>query len=332
MFTLKTKEPKIDVESKPKLKPKDGIWDVIIIGSGPAGFTAAMYTARARLSTLVLAGSSWGGQLMTTTTVENYPGFPEGVEGPDLVDRMKRQAEKFGAEIIFEDVIKVDFKGRPFKIYTHEAEYMGIAVIIATGATYRKLGLESEERLAAKGVSYCAVCDGYFFKDKRVVVIGGGDSALHEALFLSNLASEVILIHRRDEFRGEVYLQEQVLSNPRIRTVLDTIVIDIIGDEKVGGVRVKNVKTGEEGFIECEGVFIAIGHIPASDIFRGQLELLDSGHIRVNEVVKTSVPGVFAAGDVADFRYRQAVTAAAYGAMAAIEAEEYVRERVRKRA
>jgi thioredoxin reductase (NADPH) len=326
MFTLKPPKKEAEVRVKPKLEPKDGIWDVIIIGSGPAGFTAAIYTTRARLSTLLFAGSSWGGQLMTTTTVDNYPGFPEGILGPDLIANMKKQAERFGAKILYEDVVKVNLHVKPIEIFTEEKRYKAKSVIIATGATYRKLGLESESRLAAKGVSYCAVCDGYFFRDQRVVVVGGGDSALHDALFLSNLASEVIIIHRRDKFRGEVYLQEQVFNNPKIKVVFDTIVIDIVGKDKVEGVKIKNVKTGKEGYIECEGVFIAIGHVPASDIFKDQIELRDSGHIKVKDFVKTSVPGVFAAGDVADYKYRQAVTAAAYGAMAAIEAEKYIRK------
>jgi len=329
MFPLELsmmKKRSVEDVLKRRIIPKDGVWDVIIIGSGPAGLTAAIYSARALLSTLIIAGYSWGGQLMIADIIENFPGFPEGIRGPELMERMKRQAEYFGANIIYEDASRVNFKKYPFSVFVGDKEYLGRSIIVATGAKHRKLGLESEERLLGKGVSYCAVCDGYFFRDKRVAVIGGGNVALTEALFLSNLASEVYLIHRRDGFRAEKILQERVKSNDKIKLVLSNVVVDILGESKVEGLKLLNKKSGQEWILTCEGVFIAIGYEPNSDLFRGQLEIAETGHIKVTEYVKTNIPGVFAAGDVVDSRYRQAITSAAMGAMAAIEAEEFIRK------
>jgi len=301
------------------------IWDVVIIGSGPAGLTAAIYSSRARLDTLVIAGYSWGGQLMTATLVENFPGFPDGIRGPELMDRMRRQAERFGAKLVYRDVTSVDFRVTPYLIYVDDLVIRARTVIIATGARYRRLGLKSEEKLMGRGVSYCAVCDGYFFRDKRVAVIGGGDVALMDALFLATLAREVYIIHRRDKFRAEMYLQERVRENPKIKTMMGYIVRDIIGEDRVEGLILLNLKSNEEVKFECDGVFIAVGHEPASELFKDQLELTESGHIRVSDFVKTNIPGVFAAGDVVDPKYRQAITAAAMGAMAAMEVESYLR-------
>lgn len=325
MFTLKPEVKPKDVEIK-VLKPTNNIWDVIIIGSGPAGLTAAIYSTRSGLSTIIFAGIAWGGQLMTADVVENYPGFPEGILGRELMERIKRQAERFGAKIVYEDILKVDFSASPFKVYTYDNEYLGKTVVIATGGKYRKLGVPSEEKLAGKGVSYCAVCDGHFFKDRRVVVVGGGNTAISEALFLSNIARKVYLIHRRDELRAEKYLQEKVFKNSKIELILSHIVVDILGENQVAGVKLKDLKSQREWILECEGIFIAIGHEPATDLFKGQLKLTDSGHIQVRDHVKTSIPGVYAAGDVADPKYRQAITAAAMGAIAAIEADEFIRK------
>jgi len=301
------------------------VWDVVIIGSGPAGLTAAIYTSRARLNTLVIAGYNWGGQLMTATLVENFPGFPDGIHGPELMDRMRKQAEKFGAKLVYRDVTSVNFRVTPYLIYVNDLIIKAKTVIIATGAKYRRLGLTSEEKLIGRGVSYCAVCDGYFFRNKKVAVIGGGNVALTDALFLATLAKEVYIIHRRNKFRAEMYLQEKVRENPKIKTMMGYIVKDIIGKNRVEGLILLNLKNNEEIKFECDGVFIAIGHEPASQLFKDQLELTKSGHIKVSDFVKTNIPGIFAAGDVVDPKYRQAITAAAMGAMAAIEVEKYLR-------
>jgi len=302
---------------------------VIIIGGAPAGLTAAIYTSRAMLEPLVFGGHMFGGQLMLTTDVENYPGFPEGVQGPELIDRMKRQAEKFGARILYENVVKVDFKSRPFKVWAGEKEYLTESVIVATGARPRMLGLESEALLMGKGVSYCAVCDGAFYKDMDVVVVGGGDSAMEEALHLTQHARSVTVIHRRDKLRASKIMQERAFSNPKIRFVWDSVVEEIydVNQGKVTGVLIKNVKTNELSEIKCDGVFIAIGHVPNTDIFEGQLDLDSHGYIKVHDFVRTSVEGVFAAGDVHDKKYRQAITAAAFGCMAALECERYLAEK-----
>ena len=300
------------------------MYDVIVIGSGPAGLTAAIYTSRDELRTLVIAGSSWGGQLMLTTEIENFPGFSEGVMGPELMENMRRQAEKFGAEIIFEDATSVDFKGKPFRVKAGDNTYEARSVIIATGASRRWLGLESEQRLRGKGVSVCATCDGPFFRDKKVVIVGGGDTALKEALELTKFAKEVKIIHRRNRLRASRFLQKRAFSNPKIGFVWNAVVQEIIGEERVEGARLKRTDTGEEFTIECDGVFIAIGSKPNTEIFRNQIELDKDGYIITHDETKTSVEGVFAAGDVQDRRYRQAVVAAASGCKAALDAERYL--------
>ena len=302
---------------------------MIIIGGACAGLTAAIYTARARLDPLVFTGSMFGGQLMMTTDVENFPGFPDGIQGPELMDRMRRQAERFGARLIYEDVTKVDFSSRPFRVWAGDKEFLAHSVIIATGAKPRTLGLESEEKLLGKGVSYCAVCDGAFFKGSDVVVVGGGDSAMEEALHLTQHANSVTVIHRRDKLRASKIMQERAFANPKISFIWDSVVEDIkdVTKDRVTGVLIRNVKTGDKREIPCEGVFIAIGHEPNTKIFEGQVELDERGYIKVRDFVKTSVEGVFAAGDVHDHRFRQAITASAFGCMAALECERYLSEK-----
>ncbi|MEM1517621.1 MAG: thioredoxin-disulfide reductase [Nitrososphaerota archaeon] len=305
------------------------IFDVIVIGSGPAGYTAALYTARANLRVLIIAGVAPGGQLMLTGHVENFPGFPDGILGPELMERMREQALKFGAKIVYDDAIDVDFSKTPYKVLTSGEEYLGYSVIIATGAAARWLGLESEKRLIGRGVSGCATCDAPLFKGAdNIVIIGGGDSAMEYALFTANLAKKVTVIHRRDKLRASKIMQERALSNPKITFIWNSVVTDIIGENKVEGVKVKNLLTGEEKTIQCNAVFVAIGHKPATDIFRDKIDMDNEGYIITREIVKTSVPGVFAAGDVHDKKYRQAITAAGFGCMAALEAIRYVEEKV----
>lgn len=299
-------------------------YDVIIIGSGPAGFTAAVYTSRARLDTLIIAGGLWGGQLMLTTEVENFPGFEEGILGPDLMEKMRKQAERFGAEILFEEATQVDFSAKPFKAKVGDRTFEGRSVIVATGASARWLGLESEERLRGRGVSTCATCDGAFFKDKMAVVVGGGDTAIEEALALTKFARKVTVIHRRDKLRATKVLQERAFKNDKISFLWDTVVQEILGNEKVEGVRLKNVKTGEESEMATDAVFVAIGYKPNTDIFRGQIDLDERGYVVVRNETKTSVEGVFVAGDVEDYRYRQAVSAAGAGCKAALDAQRYL--------
>ncbi|MDJ0270923.1 MAG: thioredoxin-disulfide reductase [Aigarchaeota archaeon] len=304
-----------------------GEYDVIIIGSGPAGYTAAIYTCRANLKTLIIAGIESGGQLMLTREVENYPGFPEGVLGPDLMERMRQQAENMGAEIIYEDATAVDFKGYPLKVFVEDREYVAKAVIIATGASPKWLGLESEKRLLGRGVSSCATCDGPLFKGaNNVVVVGGGDAAMEYALYLANLVNKVTVVHRRDKLRASKVMQERAFSNPKIEFIWNSVVSDILGENRVEGVKVENVQSGEENVIKCEAVFIAIGHKPNTDIFRGQIELDEIGYVKLHNGMETSVRGVFAAGDVHDYKYRQAITAAGYGCMAAMEAIRFIEE------
>jgi len=300
------------------------LYDVIIIGSGPAGLTAAIYASRNGLKTLVIAGASWGGQLMLTTEIENFPGFSEGIMGPELMENMRRQAEKFGAEIIFEDAVSVDFKNRPFKVKTESETYEARSVIIATGASPKWLGLESEERLRGRGVSVCATCDAPFFKDKRVIVVGGGDTAIEEALELTKFAREVKVVHRRNQLRASRILQKRAFNNPKIEFVWNAVVQEIIGEEKVEGVKLKRTDTGEEFTLECDAVFVAIGSKPNTEIFGNQIEMDDDGYIVTHDETKTSVEGVFAAGDVQDRRYRQAVIAAASGCKAALDAEKFL--------
>ena len=302
------------------------IYDTIVIGSGPAGYTAALYASRANLQTLVFQGFESGGQLMLTSDVENYPGYEDGVMGPDMMDDFEAQATRFGAEMRPDDVERVDFSERPFKLWTEGEEKPTLArsVIIATGAKAKWLGLPGERRLMGRGVSGCATCDGFFFRDKRVAVVGGGDTAMEEALFLTKYAQEVLVIHRRDAFRASKIMLERARRNPKITFMTDTVVVDIHGEDAVGGIRVKNVKTGEDQDIEVDGFFAAIGHVPATNLFEGQVEMDESGYVLQKEHTMTSVPGVFAAGDVSDTRYRQAVTAAGDGCRAAIDAERWM--------
>ncbi|MDW8041507.1 MAG: thioredoxin-disulfide reductase [Nitrososphaerota archaeon] len=300
-------------------------YDIVVIGSGPAGCTAAVYAARAGMRTLMIAGVTPGGQLMLTTVVENFPGFPEGVNGPDLMDRMREQAERAGAEVVHEDVREVDLSTYPFKVYAGDSEYSALSIVVATGAASKWLGLESEKRFIGRGVSSCATCDAPLFKGaKNIVVVGGGDSAMEYALFCANLAERVTVIHRRDRLRASKAMQDRAFANPKISFVWNSVVEEILGDVKVRAVRVRNVKTGETSVIECDAVFVAIGHAPATEFLRGWVELDEEGYIVTREFVKTSVDGVFAAGDVHDKKYKQAITAAGFGCMAALEAVRFV--------
>jgi thioredoxin reductase (NADPH) len=301
---------------------------LVIIGSGPAGLTAAIYGARADLDPIVFMGTKYGGQLMVTSEVENFPGFPDPVMGPDLMERMKSQAEKLGAELIQDDVMKVNFKTYPFEVYSSQRVVKAIAVILATGANPRRLNLASEMRFMGKGVSNCAVCDGFFFRGKKVAVVGGGDTALEEATFLAKFASSVLVIHRRSELRASAALQKEAFSNPKLRFLWDNIVTDVVGDDKVRGVRVRNLRTEREEELELDGVFVAIGYDPNTDIFKSHVELDEKGYVIVNNGTETSVPGVFAAGEIHDFRYRQAITAAADGCKALLDAEKFVKRKI----
>jgi len=297
---------------------------VVILGSGPAGLTAAIYTSRAGLNTLVVAGTLWGGQLMLTQEVENFPGFENGILGPKLMEEMRKQAERFGAELIFETATSADFKSKPFKVTAGNKTYEGKSVIIATGASAKWLGLESETRLRGRGVSVCATCDAPFFRNKKVVVVGGSDTAMEEAFVLSKVASEVKIIHRRDKLRACKFLQEKAFENPKITFVWNSTVQEILGKDRVEGVKLRNVVSGEESVLECDAVFVAIGHKPNTDIFRDQIELDQTGYIVAREETRTNIDGVFAAGDVADYRYRQAIAAAGSGCKAALDTEKYL--------
>ena len=297
---------------------------VLVLGSGPAGYAAALYAARAELEPVVLTGMQLGGQASLTYTIENYPGFPEGVGGPELGEMFQKQAEHFGAITEFDLATGVDFSTRPFKVSTDNSEYLADSVIISTGASPNHLEIPGEEKLTGRGVSYCATCDGWFFKDKKVVVVGGGDSALEEGLFLTRYASEVTIIHRRDELRAGAILQNRAMEHEKIKFLWNTIVTEVVGEEKVESVKVKNVVTDEESTLETDGVFIFIGHTPNTQIFEGQLELDDNGYIKVNNLMETSVEGVFAGGEAADPHFRQVVTSAGMGAAAAIQATRYL--------
>ena len=303
------------------------IHDIIIIGSGPAGDTAALYAARANLKPLVIEGIEPGGQLMITTDVENYPGFPKGIQGPELMEEFKSQAERFGAEYIFGEVSSVDFNNRPFTITVdEETTYKSNSVIIATGATAKLLGLESESNLMGRGVSACATCDGFFFQDQEVAVVGGGDTAMEEALFLTRYATNVKIIHRRDELRASKIMQERAVSNPKIEFIWNTEVTDIIANEngEVGKLKLHNLSTSDESELDINGLFIAIGHQPNTQIFDGIIDRNENGYILTNNGTKTNIEGVFACGDAQDWIYRQAVTAAGTGCMAAIEVERFL--------
>ncbi len=300
------------------------VYGVIIIGSGPAGYTAAIYAARANLSVLMLQGYQTGGQLMLTSDVENYPGFESGILGPEMMEKFEQQARRFGTEMIPEDVVAVDFSKRPFTVRTDTAEYQARAIIIATGASAKWLGLPSEKRLQGRGVSACATCDGFFFKNKDVAVIGGGDTAMEEATFLTRYANHVTVIHRRDTLRASKIMQDRARKNPRISFIMDTEVSEILGDDAVTGVQLRNVNTGEERKLEVQGVFLAIGHQPNTELFKGIIDMDKAGYIVPVEHTMTNVPGVFAAGDVTDHRYRQAVTAAGDGCRAAIDLERWL--------
>jgi thioredoxin reductase (NADPH) len=302
-------------------------YDVVIIGSGPAGYTAGIYTSRARLTTLIISGTLPGGQLMTTSEVENYPGFPNGIFGPELMMNMRQQAERFGAVIVDDEVIKVNFKKRPLVVTTHSETYNAEAVIVCTGASPRKLGIPSEQQFSGRGVSYCATCDGPFFKGEDIVVVGGGDTALEEATFLTKFGKSVKIVHRRDSLRASKILQDKALENTKIEFIWNNVVSDIKGEKKVATVLVKDVASGRERILSAGGLFVAIGHEPNTAIFKGQLELDDKDYIVLRNHTKTSVEGVFAAGDVHDHRYRQAVTAAGFGCMAAIDVERWISER-----
>jgi thioredoxin reductase (NADPH) len=303
--------------------------DVIIIGSGPAGWTAAIYAARAELKPLIFEGAEPGGQLMTTTEVENYPGFVDGIQGPDLMAAMRNQAKRFNAEIVTEMVSKVDASKRPFIVTAGGKEYQAKAIIISTGASARRLGLESEKQLYGRGVSACATCDGFFFKGKKVIIVGGGDSAMEEANFLTRFAEKVTIVHRRGEFRASKIMQERTLANPKIEVIWNSEVTEILGVDvgRVTGVKLKNVESGAMSEMPIDGVFAAIGHEPNTSLFKGLLDLDEKGYIKtVPGSSKTNVPGVFAAGDVQDARYRQAITAAGSGCMAALDAEKFLAE------
>lgn len=304
-------------------------YDVIIIGSGPAGYTAAIYAGRANLKTLVIEGFEWGGQLMTTTDVENYPGFPEGTAGPSLMENLRKQAQRFGPEFITHLADKADLTSSPFKISADGKEYLAKTVIIATGASARYLGLESEDKYKGHGVSACATCDGFFYRDKEVMVVGGGDTAMEEANFLTRFASKVYVVHRRDEFRASKIMVERTKNNPKIEILTPAVVEEVLGNDKgkVNAVKLKNPNSGEITEMPIDGIFIAIGHKPNTDLFKGQLDMDETGYLITSpNRTATKIPGVFAAGDVQDSYYRQAITAAGTGCQAALEAERYLME------
>lgn len=320
-------KPQDVADTEPREDGSDRVHDIAIIGSGPAGYTAAVYAARANLQPVVFASSvAAGGDLMTTTEVENYPGFIEGIQGPELMANMQQQAERFGADIQYEDVDSVELEGEVKKITLQDGTvHRAKAVIISTGSEYRKLGLDDETRLSGHGVSWCATCDGFFFKDKPIAVVGGGDSALEEALFLTNFASNVTIIHRRDSLRASEIMQERALNNPKITFIWDSAVVGIEGEAKTEALQVENLKSGLTQRLEVDGLFVAIGSDPRTDLVKDQLELTPEGTIAVNgRSSKTNVPGVFAAGDVIDPTYRQAITAAGSGCVAAIDAQHYL--------
>jgi thioredoxin reductase (NADPH) len=318
---LETNDDNPKIPDKTKTK-----FDVIIIGAGPSGYTAGIYCSRAGYDTLILSGILPGGQLVNTTEVENYPGFENGIMGPDLMIDMRKQSQRMGTTIIDDVVVDVDFRREPFKVLTDSEEYEGRAVIIATGANPRKLGIEGEEAFAGKGVSYCATCDGPFFRNLEIIVAGGGDSAIEEATFLTKFASNVHLVHRRGELRASKIMQERALSNEKIKFHWDSAVTEVKGDQKMQQVILKNLKTNEETMLDAGGLFVAIGHDPNTQLFKDQIELDDAGYIVLKNKTHTNMKGIFAAGDVHDRSYRQAITAAAFGCMAAIDVDKYLTE------
>jgi thioredoxin reductase (NADPH) len=302
--------------------------EVIIIGGGPAGYTAALYAARANLKPLVIEGFNWGGQLMITSDVENYPGYPEGVLGPEMMQDFRRQAERFGGDFVTDDVTKVDFSAQPLRVWVGDDEYRSQSVIIATGATARQLGLASEQKLQGRGVSYCATCDAAFFPDKHVVVVGGGDSAMEEATFLTRFAAKVTIVHRRDEFRASQIMLDRARANDKIAWITNAVVDEVLGDDRVNGVRLRDVNTDERWELEADGVFAAIGHDPNTTLFLDQLDHDAAGYLITKpHSTETNIPGVFAVGDVQDHVYRQAITAAGTGSMGALDAERYLAAR-----
>jgi thioredoxin reductase (NADPH) len=305
----------------------ENVRELIIIGGGPAGYTAALYAARANLEPLVIEGFQWGGQLMITSDVENYPGYVEGVLGPEMMKDFRRQAERFGAEYISDDVTRVDLSERPFRVYVGDEEYRAQAVIVATGANARQLGLASERKLQGRGVSYCAVCDAAFFREKDTVVVGGGDSAMEEATFLTKFADKVTVVHRRDDFRASPIMLDRARANDKIEWVTNAVVDEVVGDVGVTGVRVRDVNTDELSELPADGLFVAIGHDPNTELFVGQLEMDEHGYLITHDGTATNVEGVFAAGDVVDHTYRQAITAAGMGSMAALDAERWLTSR-----
>ena len=300
--------------------------DVIVIGSGPAGYTAALYAARAKLNPLVFEGSvTAGGALMKTTDVENYPGFPDGILGPDLMDSIRKQAERFGAELVADDVLEVDLAATPKVVKTADGEFLGRSIIIATGSSYRELGVPGEKRLSGHGVSWCATCDGFFFRDQDIAVIGGGDSAMEEATFLTRFARSVTIVHRRGSLRASKIMQDRAMSNPKVKFAWNSHVVEMLGEDRATGLRLRDASTGAESVLPVTGIFVAIGHDPRSELFKGQLATDDDGYLLVEEPsTKTAIPGVFAAGDVVDRHYRQAVTAAGTGCAAALDAERWL--------
>jgi len=320
LLEKKDDSPKIPDRKKTK-------FDVVIIGAGPSGYTAGIYCSRAGYDTLILSGILPGGQLVNTTEVENYPGFEKGVMGPDLMIEMRKQTQRMGTTIVDDEVVNVDFRNTPFKILTGSEEYEGRAVIIATGANPRKLGLEGELTFAGKGVSYCATCDGPFFRNQELIVAGGGDSAIEEATFLTKFATIVHLVHRRSELRASKVMQERAFKNEKIKFVWDSEVVDILGDQKMRKAIIKNIKTNEKTNLEVGGLFVAIGHEPNTQLFKNQIDLDDNGYIILKNKTHTNIEGVFAAGDVHDRIYRQAVTAAGFGCMAAIDVDKYLTEK-----
>lgn len=303
------------------------VFDTIVIGSGPAGLTAAIYASRGKLKTLVIAGEEPGGQLTLTTDVEDFPGFPEVIQGPELMTRMKKQAQRLGADFVDGNVTSVDFSSNPFKIATNSGSFSGKTIVLATGASAKWLGLPSEQKLIGKGVSSCAVCDAAFFRDKKIALVGGGDAAMKEALFLTKFASEVNVIHRRDKLRAFQALQDRAFSNPKIKFIWNSVIEEVLGENKVEGVTIKNLKTSKITNMEIDGLFVAVGHKPNTQFLKGQIDLDKKGYVVIIDNTKTSIPGVFAGGDVHDWRYQQAVTAAGAGCMAAMDAQDWLEDK-----